>query len=304
MRVVIAFCAVVLKIRGNSEGYTVSSLSIPYSTTDLGFKLSFSGRPSSKELAPREVRTSPQAKEELVAPRVGGLELLPAEVQDIQRRSAQVTGALASLERQHEAIQDQRFSRLALASYAVIGLWNRATSWLRLGAAQAASTPNERATKLERAISDNVSELKRLTERVVVPALTSIREEYRGRTFTRDADTSKALLLVSVPTEKVGKMLSFDSLRISVDARAIGSKATCDISRGEGRIVLQRTGNNGEREQLEFSYKRPGKVDVYLNGQRRGSMWNDDALDLCDAFQAGRAIPLEKRMRSTEYTVC
>lgn len=299
-----ALCAPVLKISDISEGYTVSSLSIPYSVTDFGFKLSLPGRSPTQKSAPKEVRSSPQLKEQLVLPRASSLELLPAEVQDIQRRSAVVTGAIASLDRQHEAIQDQRLSRLALASYVVVGVWNRATSWLRFGAANAASTPTERATKFERAISDNVSELKRITERVVVPALTSIREEYRGRTFTRDTDTPKALLMVSVPTEKVDKMLSFDSLRISVDTRAIGSKATCDISRGEGRIVLERKGSDGAVEQLEFSYKRPGKVDVYLNGHRRGSMWNDDALELSDAFLAGRAIPLEKRQRSTEYTVC
>lgn len=300
-----AFCAGVLKIvSGNSGGYTVSSLSIPYSVTDFGFKLSLPGRLSAQESVRKEVRSSPQLKEELVLPRTSSYELLPSEMQDIQRRSAVVKGAIASLERQHEAIQDQRLSRLALASYIVVGLWSRATSWLRFGAANAASTPRERATNLERAISDSVSEVKRITEHVVVPALTSIREEYRGRTFTRDEDTPKALLMVSVPTEKIGKMLSFGSLRISVDTRAIGSKATCDISRGEGRIVLERKGDDGTVEQLEFSYKRPGKVDVYLNGHRRGSMWNDDALELSDAFLAGRAIPLEKRQRSTEYTIC
>lgn len=136
-----------------------------------------------------------------------------------------------------------------------------------------------------------------------MPSLAQLREEHRGRSFVRDADTPAALLLMSVPTEKVGKVCSFDSLRLTIDTRALGGQATCDLSRGEGRIVLERT-INGAREQLELAYKRPGKVDVYVNGERRGSMWNDDAITVCDAFLAGRAIPLEKRKRSEHYTVC
>jgi len=108
--------------------------------------------------------------------------------------------------------------------------------------------------------------------------------------------------LISLPSDKVGKIFSFDSLRLMIDTRVRNSSSKCDLSRGEGRVVLTRS-MNGVREQLELAYKRPGKVDVYVDGERRGSSWNDDAFEVCEAFIAGRPIPLERRKRSEHYTI-
>ncbi len=277
----------------------MSSLTIPYSQTEFGYRLAFPPRVHTPE-----ARSVPQpVKEELVAPSLDRRDLLPSEVLDIKRRLQGVASAIDSLERQRDTLHDIRLSLRALTSFVVAGLWNHSTSWLRWGVSPATSKTARQAASLDQAVSDKVSQIKRITERVVTPTLAPIRDEYRGRTFTRDAETPKELLLISVPSEKAGKVLSFDSLRITIDTRAIGSKARCDISRGDGRIVLERV-RDGVREQLEFSYKRAGKVDVYLNGERRGSMWNDDVLNLADAFLADRAIPLERRKKSEHYTVC
>lgn len=275
----------------------MSSLTIPYSRTEFGYKLPLPARPSL-----HEVHSVPEVRAELIAPKLDVRDLLPAEVRDIKRRLKDVTSAIDSLERQRDVVQDARLSLRALTAFVVVGVWNRTTSWLRWGVSESSATAHQQALELDRDISEKVGQIKRITERVVMSAAASVRDEYRGRTFTRDADTPKELLLISVPAEKVGKVLSFDSLRMTIDTRALGAKAKCDISRGEGRIILERV-KDGVIEQLEFSYKRAGKVDVYLNGERRGSMWNDDALDLSDAFVAGRAIPLEKRKKSEQYTV-
>lgn len=280
----------------------MSLLSSPYFRTEFGYKVIPPRRPSATEPT-----NSLRATRELVAPPGFHRDLLPTELADIQRQAARVEPALAALERQHNAIEDLRLTlRVVARSFAsgfvVSGLWTRTTAWLRWGMGESRHLSARRAEQIDRAISAKVADLKRITERVVMPSIAVIREEYRGRTFTRDANTPKALLHVSVPEEKVGTIVSFDSFRLTVDTRSSGSNATCDLSRGEGRIVLERI-KNGVREQLEFSYKRPGKVDVYVNGERRGAMWNDDALTVADAFAAGRSIPLEKRTRSERYVV-
>lgn len=230
-------------------------------------------------------------------------ELQPAEMREIERRVMPVKGALDSLERQHKAIEDQRLGRRSFSSFFVVGLWTRALSWLTWGIHDVASSRPQLAMQKERCISDSVTQLKNITERVVVPELAPIRNEYRGRTFTRTDKTSKALLLISVPTEKIGKIPSFDTLRVTINARAQGERAICNLAHGEGRILLTRE-HDGATEHLELSYQKPGKVDVYVNGTRRGSMWNDDAVDLADAFLAGRDCPLTKRQKSKQYTIC
>ncbi len=276
----------------------MSSLTIPYVRTEFGYKLPMPTRP-----ALHEAPSSSEVKEELIAPKLGIRDLLPAEVDAIRRRLKGVSPAIDSLERQRKAVEDTRLSLRALTAFIVVGVWNRTTSWLRWGASEASVTAQQQAAALDRDISDKIGQIKRITERVVMSAAAPIREDFRGRTFIKDADTPKELLLISVPAEKAGKILSFDSLRMTIDTRALGAKTKCDISRGEGRIILERV-KGGMIEQLEFAFKRAGKVDVYVNGERRGSMWNDDALDLSDAFVAGRDIPLEKRKKSEQYTVC
>ena len=240
--------------------------------------------------------------ESLTPPTRGAFELLPNELEKIRRVTAHVAPALSCLERQQDSINDRRLLKQALGKYSVLGLWSRALSWIGWGVRTPSHSPTERINLVESSISDSVGELKRITENVVVSALSGIREEFRGRTFVRDDKTPKALLMVSVPSEKVDKFLSFDALKITIDARRSDPSLIRELPRGDGRIVLERS-INGSKQQIEFAYKKPGKVEVYVNGERRGSMWNDDALELTDAFIAGRSIPLVRRERSREYTV-
>ncbi|MFN5063087.1 MAG: hypothetical protein ACK5GN_09575 [Pseudomonadota bacterium] len=275
----------------------MSQLTIPYSRTFFGFKL------LQHQLAPdRAMRPSSQPRDELSLPRTGLRELQPDQREEILRQLAPLGSAIAALKRQRDAIEDLRVSLRATGSSTVSGLWSRAVRWLDWGTWRSATSHLRRAVAIEQSITDGLTEIKRINERIVVPAIATVREEFQGRTFIRNSATPEALLLVAVPSEKVGKLISFDSLKLTIDSRTAGGLILCDTSRGEGRIVLERT-HAGVREQVELAYKRPGKIDLYINGERRGSMWNDDALAFVDAFLSGRSTPLEKRKRSEHYTI-
>jgi hypothetical protein len=51
----------------------------------------------------------------------------------------------------------------------------------------------------------------------------------------------------------------------------------------------------GARESLEFSYKRPGKVDVVLNGRVVGNLWNDDAMRAAELFARGQEFTMKRK---------
>jgi predicted DNA-binding transcriptional regulator len=280
----------------------VTSLSIPFPITEALGLATTKGAPPKMVSRDSRVSVEEQSGEILTTPTRGTFELLPQELERIQLATVHIAPALSCLERQQDGINDQRLLKQALGKYSVLGLWNRALSWIGWAMRTPTYSPAERINQVERSISESIGELKRITEHVVVPALSEVREEFRGRTFVRDDKTPKALLMVSVPSEKLDKFLSFDALKITIDARRSDPNFVRELPRGDGRIVLERS-VNGAKQQIELSYKRPGKVDVYVNGERRGSMWNDDALDLAEAFIAGRSIPLVKRGRSREYTV-
>jgi hypothetical protein len=129
----------------------VSSLLVPYSRTDVGFKIAFPQRGDSGRVSTKESIHESRLEGESIARRTGLQELLPDEVREIAHRTRSITPALASLDRLQVAIEDQRLY------------------------------------------------------------------------------TPAALLLMSVPTEKVGKVCSFDSLRLTIDTRALGAQATCDL---------------------------------------------------------------------------
>jgi hypothetical protein len=158
--------------------------------------------------------------------------------------------------------------------------------------------------KLEQAISKGVSDRKRLVEKVIVPALRPIRTKYRGRSFSVTDKTPKALLYIAVPTEKVGKVVSFDSLKSSVASRF--SKCVARPPRGvddSGRIRLLRD-NGNKKELLEFAYHSPGRVSIYVNGHKVGKMWTDDAFKTAKAFTDGKSLNFKKRKTSENYTIC
>jgi hypothetical protein len=182
------------------------------------------------------------------------------------------------------------------------GVWSYIASVVGGGFGNGAQPAKVQKRNIEQTLSNDLAELKKVVERVIVPSLSAVREMFRGRTFEKTGDTPKALLLVSVPTEKVGKILSFDALKSVAQARVQASSLANSVECGEGRIVMTRM-IDGRVENLELSYQRPGKVDIYIDGKRRGSMWTDDAYKVVNAFARGRELSFKKQQRFTDYTV-
>jgi hypothetical protein len=163
-------------------------------------------------------------------------------------------------------------------------------------------------TKIEAELAQNITQIKLFTEKVIQPKVDTIRRQFEGKTFVRTKDTPEALVLAGVPTEKIGKIPSHGALISSVKTHVEkANKPNIKISdlHAEERITLSRRNKDGEIETLRISYRRPGKVDVELNGPnglRVGSFWNDDAQKLAKAFTAGFGITI-KPAKFKNYTV-
>jgi len=161
---------------------------------------------------------------------------------------------------------------------------------------------------LEKELAQNIAQIKLFTEKVIQPKVDSIRRKFEGQTYVRTKDTPKALVLASVPSEKVGKIPSHGALITSVKTHVEKSQKPnikiTDLHQDE-RITLSRRNKDGEVETLRISYRRPGKVDIELsgpNGLNMGSFWNDDAQKLAKAFTAGFGITI-KPAQFKKYTV-
>jgi hypothetical protein len=220
----------------------------------------------------------------------------------IGERTKGVEPAIKTASRIQDSVQDLRVRMRAHQHIKEYGLWSYVVSALRGPGGRGARDTDAPKQELERAISKDLGELKNVVERVIVPSLSGVREFFRGRTFEKNTETPKALLLISVPTEKVGKILSFDALRVATLARIQGGSLAKSVESGDGRIVLVRA-LDGRKECLEFAYQRPGKVDVLIDGKRQGSMWTDDAFKVVRAFTRGQDMTFKKQKRFADYTV-
>lgn len=227
--------------------------------------------------------------------------LRESDIVAIAEKTRRFDGALRTLDRIDTAVEDARVQHSAYRGFSVVGLWSQAVSFFRRGFGVRAAEPAVRKQILESEISQRVGEVRRVVEKVIMPDLADVRTTYRERTFTKTKDTPPALLLVSVPVDKVGKAVSFGAFQATVKEKAEASAALSESDGGEARCILSRV-RDDIRETLECAYHRPGKVVVYLNGERQGTMWNDDALKLVSAFADNKAIKL-KRARFEEYAV-
>lgn len=172
-------------------------------------------------------------------------------------------------------------------------------------AERAKSLSKAQSAAREDAISKGLGEYKKAVENVIVQDVYAKTRQHQGKTFEKTADTPKSLLLVSVPTEKVGKVVDFGVLkkRIGGFCAVQGSRAAVLDDKGDARIVLTRN-HNGKQETLEFSYRSPGRVDVYLNGVRQGKMWTDEALKVAQVFNKDMPFKFKKEERtSNSYTI-
>jgi len=161
---------------------------------------------------------------------------------------------------------------------------------------------------MQNQISENVKDLKRLFEQSIQPSITEIKRQHQGKTFTRTKDTPRVLLLAAVPTEKVNKLPTHSQLMIRIEnyiQNSANPRAKVLQNKIGERMVLVRTNSNNEKETLELSFSREGKVDVTVtskSGITQKSIWNDDAELLAKSFAAGKNFRFEPK-KYKHYTV-
>ncbi len=151
---------------------------------------------------------------------------------------------------------------------------------------------------IEGVIDTSLSALRKHHQGELRPLVDTVRTQYSGRTFIPDNDTPELLKLAAVPVSKVGRVISMKTLAAGVSAAldrlpASISHVTKDI--GPERIKIARLNERQEIECLELSFLRPGKVDIILNGQMVGNLWNDDALKAAEMFAKGRGFTIRPR---------
>jgi hypothetical protein len=161
---------------------------------------------------------------------------------------------------------------------------------------------------MQNQISHNVKDLKRLFDKSIQPSISEIKRQYQGKTFTRTKDTPQVLLLAAVPTEKVNKLPTHSQLMIRIEdfiQNSANAQARVLQNKIGERMVLIRTNKNNEKETLELSFCREGKVDVTVtskSGIAQKSVWNDDAELLAKTFAAGKNFRFETK-KYKHYTV-
>ncbi len=155
---------------------------------------------------------------------------------------------------------------------------------------------------VSKAITQHLNQYKEHIERTLIPALAPLRREYMGHTFTKTKETPKSLLLIAVPTKKVSTVISFNTLKKAVSSSCHGKAGVRCGALGDARIVMSRT-QDDKTQRVELVYRTPHKVDLYVNGKRRGSLWNDDAAKLAKRIAEGKPVKFKKDQRYTEYTV-
>jgi hypothetical protein len=161
-----------------------------------------------------------------------------------------------------------------------------------------ATTQPPSTTVIDRAISNRVSALKAHHEGELRPVVDAVRATFQGRTFIPDSNTPTVLSLAAVPVAKLGKVITLEALMsgITVMVRnGVRADVTIAPDLGSHRIALVRVSPGGARESLEFSYKRPGKVDVVLNGRVVGNLWNDDAMRAAELFARGQEFTMKRK---------
>jgi hypothetical protein len=226
-----------------------------------------------------------------------------SELEVIRARTESLQPAIETAKRTYRSVRGLREEVGAYRDERGGGVWGSLLSTICGAPTIGLGYIDSQKRIIEQKISLELADLKRVVERVLFPSLQDLRDLFRGKTFEKTAETPKALLLVSIPTEKVGKILSFDEFRAATQIRVRKNSGIKTVDGGDGRIILIRT-IAGQEECLEFSYRRPGKVDIYLDGKRQGGMWTDDAYAVVRAFSRGQELTFKKQKRFTEYTVC
>ena len=170
----------------------------------------------------------------------------------------------------------------------------------------------DRVLRIFQNVSFEVSNARIKYNREVGEQLKSIIEQHGGKSFTRTSGTPPVLLLASVPKGKEKKDLSMKTLIKKIDdlkerleegkgKRPDENKHASRVYRTQDHIVLYRV-VNGKEETIEMSFRRAGKVDIFLNGSAKpqGSQWNDDAFRTAEAFLKGKDVTFTMRGKAEQ----
>jgi hypothetical protein len=170
----------------------------------------------------------------------------------------------------------------------------------------------DRVLKIFQNVSFEVSNARIKYNREVGEQLKSLVEQHGGKTFTRKEDTPTLLLLASVPKGKENTDLSMKTLINKIDdlkeklesaegKRSDQCKHAFRVYRSPDHIVLYRV-VDGKEETIEMSFRRAGKVDIFLNGSPKpqGSQWNDDAFRTAEAFLKGKDVTFTMRGKAEQ----
>jgi hypothetical protein len=175
---------------------------------------------------------------------------------------------------------------------------------------------NEKSQRkhIERALSASLEGLREYFQKNVQPWLRQVWSSYSGKTFTVSQGTRipTILKLASLPTEKVGKVISVDYLKSRIE-QLEGRSKSCNfrVAKHSGPLAITMTRKLGDSAPatLRFEQRRPGVVNVYLNDKRmvyqgkNVSLYTDDALKLADQFSRGAKSMKVRQGGFTEYVI-
>jgi hypothetical protein len=245
--------------------------------------------------APITAATKPFLNGLLQPPRVAALVKIYQQIR-VNYGTAQAGSRIAELTARQDDARAVRGALQALDSTPSKGVLGGFLQAVKSGFGLFSSTPRAR---LEAELSTTVDKLKEFCTQVIDPMVQEIQQQHAGLKFTRTAETPRALVLASVPTAKVGKVLSFDDFARGMINLPQGVQVR-EVS--DGRVQVLRAKPKGKPDVLEFSFRRPGKVDVVLNGQLLGAAWTDDALKMAQRFAVRGDIKVATKVY-TDYTV-
>lgn len=270
-------------IKKSSDTVVVRGSQVPQSSTEqlrlpTGFRRSKEGQPL--ERADLDAIASWLTPARQVDPRLGKLDPL-TQAKELEK----------SVEHARLLMRNHELGTLGW-------LWAKGKElYQRILGLPAPAQPPSRS-EIQQAISRQVSALKEHHERELKPIVDAVRKKFQGRTFVPGGDTPAVLSLAAVPKAKLGKVISMEALVSGVTALVRNYRVdyvTLAKDLGPDRVAISRLNSMGVKESLEFSFRRPGKVDVVLNGKVVGNLWNDDAMKAAELFAQGRGFAMQRK---------
>ncbi len=226
--------------------------------------------------------------------------LTPRELKAIERLDRQAFGAVSDYRsKRAEHYELRQGITTTTAHSGLLGIFS--------------SEKNQRK-HIEKALSASLEGLREYFQKNVQPWLRQVWTSYSGKTFTVPVGgrVPTILKLASLPTEKVGKVISVEYLKSRIE-QLESRKGSCNfrVSKHSGplAITMTRKVGDGPSATLRFEQRRPGVVNVYLNDKRmvyqgkNVSLYTDDALKLADQFSRGAKSMKVRQGGFTEYVI-